>query len=101
MQARTTTVSASDRRGGDLIGVDDVVARDLVAFERTACPLWTLPARFLHSEAAPSFGTVLRPNRWRYSLTAMKPTTFDSPCICRMILPTSSFGSLASDRRMR
>src|SRR6476620_9235548 len=45
MQARTTAVSASDRRGGDLIGVDDVVARDLVAFERTACPLWTLPAR--------------------------------------------------------
>jgi hypothetical protein len=56
MQARATAVSASDRRGGDLIGVDDVVARDLVAFERTACPLWTLPARFLHPEAAPSSG---------------------------------------------
>ena len=101
MQARTTAVSASDRRGGDLIGVDDVVARDLVAFERTACPLWTLPARFLHPEAAPASGPCCAQNRWRYSLTAMKPTTFDSPCICRMILPTSSFGSLASDRRMR
>ncbi len=55
MQARATVVSASDRRGGDLIGVDDV-AWDLVAFERTACPLWTLPARFLHPEAAPSSG---------------------------------------------
>ena len=37
----------------------------------------------------------------RYSFTAMKPTTFDSSCICRMILPTSSRGSLASDSRMR
>ena len=36
--------------------VDDVVARDLGAFERTTCPLWTLPARFFHPEAAPSSG---------------------------------------------
>jgi hypothetical protein len=63
MQARATAASASDRR--DLIGVDDVVAWDLVAFERTACPLWTLPARSFHPEAAPFIGTVLRPNRWR------------------------------------
>jgi hypothetical protein len=45
MQARATAANTSDRCGDDLIGVDDVVARDLVAFERTACPLWTLPAR--------------------------------------------------------
>jgi hypothetical protein len=45
MQARATAANTSDRCGDDLIGVDDVVARNLVAFERTACPLWTLPAR--------------------------------------------------------
>lgn len=56
MQVRVTAASASDRRGDDLIGADDVVARDLVAFERTACSLWTLPARFLHPEAAPASG---------------------------------------------
>ena len=38
---------------------------------------------------------------WPYSLAAMKATTFDSDCICLMILPTSSFGSLVSERRMR
>ncbi len=36
-----------------------------------------------------------------YSLAAMKLTTFDSDCICLTILPTSSFGSLVSERRMR
>ena len=44
-------VIASDKRRRDLIGVDDLVAVDLVSFERTACPLWTLPAQFLHPEA--------------------------------------------------
>src|SRR5262245_41163813 len=39
--------------------------------------------------------------RLTYSLAATKPTTFDSDCICRTILPTSSFGSLVSERRMR
>jgi hypothetical protein len=29
-----------------------LVAVDLVSFERTACPLWTLPAQFPHPEAA-------------------------------------------------
>src|SRR6266404_9831866 len=38
---------------------------------------------------------------WYYSLAAMKATTFDSDCICPTILPTSSFGSLVSERRMR
>jgi putative tryptophan/tyrosine transport system substrate-binding protein len=38
---------------------------------------------------------------WPYSLAAMKSTTFDSDCICLTILPTSSFGSLVSERRMR
>ena len=100
MQARATAVSASDRRGGDLIGVDDVVARDLVASSARLALSGRCP-RGSSTRRRPLIGTVLRPNRWRYSLTAMKPTTFDSPCICRMILPTSSFGSLASDRRMR
>ena len=36
-----------------------------------------------------------------YSWAAMKLTTFDSDCICLTILPTSSFGSLVSERRMR
>ena len=36
-----------------------------------------------------------------HSLAAMKPTTFDSDCICLTILPTSSLGSLVSERRMR
>ena len=38
---------------------------------------------------------------WPYSFAATNPTTFDSDCICRTILPTSSFGSLVSERRMR
>jgi hypothetical protein len=45
-------VIASDKRRRDLIGVDDLVAVDLVSFERMACPLWTLPAQFPHPEAA-------------------------------------------------
>jgi hypothetical protein len=54
MKTRVTAAGASDRRRGDLIGMDDGdVALDLVAFERTACPLWTLPALLLHPEAAP------------------------------------------------
>jgi hypothetical protein len=38
---------------------------------------------------------------WPYSFAAMKSTIFDSDCICRMILPTSSFGSLVSESWMR
>lgn len=54
MKTRVTAAGASDRRRGDLIGMDDGdVALDLVAFERTARPLWTLPALLLHPEAAP------------------------------------------------
>ena len=40
-------------------------------------------------------------HRLAYSFAAMKPTIFDSSCICRTILPTSSFGNLVSERRMR
>jgi hypothetical protein len=54
----------------------------------------------------PKSGRVSRPHRprspaWPYSFAATNPTTFDSDCICRTILPTSSFGSLVSERRMR
>ena len=38
---------------------------------------------------------------WPYSFAAMKPMICDSSCICRTILPTSSFGNLVSERRMR
>jgi len=38
---------------------------------------------------------------WPYSSAAMKSTIFDSDCICLTILPTSSFGSLVSESRMR
>jgi hypothetical protein len=53
--AKTVAIAviiASDRRKRGLIGMDDLVALDLVSFERMACPLWTLPAQFLHPEAA-------------------------------------------------
>ena len=74
----------------------------LGGFERAAFLLWKLLARRAPVGAGPIHKDRRCPSLfWRYSFTAMKPTTFDSSCICRMILPTSSRGSLASDRRMR
>jgi hypothetical protein len=52
-------------------------------------------------EAAVGSGRIAVHHRLAYSFAAMKPTIFDSSCICRTILPTSSFGNLVSERRMR
>jgi hypothetical protein len=58
------------------------------------------PAQRQHEEAVGS-GRIAVHHRLAYSFAAMKPTIFDSSCICRTILPTSSFGNLVSERRMR
>jgi hypothetical protein len=58
------------------------------------------PAQQRH-EAAVGSGRIAVHHRLAYSFAAMKPTIFDSSCICRTILPTSSFGNLVSERRMR
>jgi hypothetical protein len=58
-------------------------------------------ARRSNGMRRPSGAAASQSIRLAYSFAAMKPTIFDSSCICRTILPTSSFGNLVSERRMR
>src|SRR5262245_22368302 len=51
--------------------------------------------RFLHPAAHTDRTRPI--TRRPYSFAAMKPTTFDSACICRMILLSSSLDSLVSE----